>query len=484
MYVFHGAWIPDETDDFIQPGAFYVWVETGSARNTAPGYSVKYLPPKELEALLKDDLRIASGGYARSPRDRLRPCYFLLPGVDGRPLPSPELARRLALSLPEDAAVDWVEQEVSGYALTNTLKELGDIYFLSYQREDVQLGQDLLFWVHYSQSLRQVLRKDQYIPALKYRRLPAKRKTAAFEIYPAWEIISEDYETRLRQALDFMPLACLTAAAAPWREREHYDPESLLRHFSAWVLTERVCDTALPMVFQRKIRGSLIDDCHRFPEAKAAASTPAALARYQQWQSWRQALAGQRDSDFQLGFQLLEAADEQSPWRLQFLAVSRRDPSLKLALEDYWLLDAKAKAALAKGFGAGFESRLIQELGYAARMYPRLWQGLETDRPVGLNLSLDEVFAFLKEDAWVLEDAGGKVIVPAWWTPEGRRRAKLRIKTSGGGAKASPAAGPGYFSLDALVSYRYELAIGDEVVSEHARAANLAGAQALLCSPQ
>jgi len=61
-------------------------------------------------------------------------------------------------------------------------------------------------------------------------------------------------------------------------------------------------------------------------------------------------------------------------------------------------------------------------------MYPKLWQGLETD-PLGCN-NLEEAFEFLKESAWVLEDAGYKVIVPAWWTPEGRRRAKIRLKTS------------------------------------------------------
>jgi len=43
-------------------------------------------------------------------------------------------------------------------------------------------------------------------------------------------------------------------------------------------------------------------------------------------------------------------------------------------------------------------------------MYPKLWQGLETDQPTGLQLNLEEAFEFLKESAWVLEDAG--YIVP------------------------------------------------------------------------
>jgi SNF2 family DNA or RNA helicase len=150
---------------------------------------------------------------------------------------------------------------------------------------------------------------------------------------------------------------------------------------------------------------------------------------------------------------------------LRFLAAARHDPSLRLALDDYWSLDTKAKTALRKPFGQGFEPQLLLDLGHAARMYPKLWEGLDTDQPAGLTLSLADAFTFLKEYAWVLEDAGFKVIVPAWWTPEGRQRARLRLRASARQTQHAAAAGPGYFSLDALVKYRYELAIGEQTVT-------------------
>ena len=28
MHIIHGTWIPDDTHEFIQRGAFYLWVET------------------------------------------------------------------------------------------------------------------------------------------------------------------------------------------------------------------------------------------------------------------------------------------------------------------------------------------------------------------------------------------------------------------------------------------------------------------------
>ncbi len=150
---------------------------------------------------------------------------------------------------------------------------------------------------------------------------------------------------------------------------------------------------------------------------------------------------------------------------MQFLVASKQDPSLKLDLADYWNMNQTAKTSVQKNFGKNFETNLLLNLGYAARMYPQLWQGLETDQPTGMQLTLDAAFDFLKESAWLLEDAGFKVIVPAWYTPAGRRRAKVRLKASG--KKLAPTKGEtkSYFGLDSLVEYQYELAIGEQVVT-------------------
>jgi len=59
--------------------------------------------------------------------------------------------------------------------------------------------------------------KDQYIPALKYRELPPvkskrKQQVNGFEIYPAWEIVSDKYELEIQRYIDYMPLACVGCA--------------------------------------------------------------------------------------------------------------------------------------------------------------------------------------------------------------------------------------------------------------------------------
>jgi len=192
------------------------------------------------------------------------------------------------------------------------------------------------------------------------------------------------------------------------------------------------------------------------------------LEDYQQWMAWRARLAAaETEAGFTLCFRLQEA-DPRSPddWWLHFLVAARRDPSHQMPLADYWPLPAAARERAAGRFGPNFERHLLLALGYAARSYSKIREGLATAAPVGLRLTLEEAFAFLKESAWVLEDAGYRVLVPSWWTPEGRRRARIRLKTAAQPAKGSSAAASSRLGMDTLIAYQYQLSIGGQPLGE------------------
>jgi SNF2 family DNA or RNA helicase len=473
MKILHGTWIPQASSEFIQPGGFYLWVETDSPKKSkkqSPNRHPAQLAQDDWVSFLRDELALPIPN-ARSP---IVSKYFLLPSIDNAPLPSLELSRYQETELPETATLQsW---EIDCYPLATIIKGLNDLHFIcQYQAADVQLGADLLFWYHYSQSFKQVILKDQYIPAFKYRELATvkgnkKPKSPAFEIYTGWEIISEEYEANLDRFLDYFPLACGAGSDHLHDTSEGYEAKTLLRHFSEALLNDAIAAIAFPATFEKKIaQSSLLQACLNPRVAGQPWTTASALADYRQWQIWRQNLIGTRDrSPFVLCFKLLEAsAQNPDRWQLKFLVTSKQDPSLKLELDDYWFLSGQAKKAILNHFGQDFEKNVLLNLGHACRIYPKLWQGLETDKPMGLTLSLEEAFAFLKETAWILEDAGYKVIIPAWWTPQGRQRAKIRIKASSKkSAKSTSAAGKGYFNLDTLIQYQYELAIAGEPVTE------------------
>ncbi|NEP02469.1 MAG: DEAD/DEAH box helicase [Symploca sp. SIO2E9] len=404
-------------------------------------------------------------------------------------MPSVELSRYLETELTEEFEFQYwqidcyqvktsVKIDTYHYAIvTNIIKLLNDIHFLAlHNLSEIQLGCDLLFWYHYSQSFKEIIFKDQYIPALKYREISQKKSTKNkrktknknFEIYPAWEIISDKYETSLERYSEYMPLACTCGFSQPSDTPQFFAKEDLLRHFSECLLTEIITHTPSTAKFDKQISDSLLENCFAVDSSGIPWKSNEALEEYQKWQVWRQRISHtQSASPFYLYFQLHTPDKEEEAWQIQFLVAPKSDPSLKLPLEDYWHLNQRKQKQLQTQFGQDFEQNLLLNLGYAARIYPKLWQGLETDKPVGLCLELNSAWEFLKESAWILEDAGYKIIVPAWWTPAGRRRAQIRIKSTTKTKSASSSkAGKGYFSLDTLIEYHYELSIGGEAVSQ------------------
>src|SRR5260370_10511933 len=265
-----------------------------------------------------------------------------------------------------------------------------------------------------------------------------------------------------------MPGVCAAGLNSP-DAAALFDNTSLLRHFSECLLHDIVTGTPVTAKFDEQIANTLLYRCV-YPYRPVLFQAPAedTLQDYKHWLAWHANFTkAHTEAGFTLCFRLEEASSTDiDNWHLHFLVASRRDPSLKLSLDDYWYLDVQTRAEVIRHFGQDFEKNLLLALGYAARIYPTVWSGLATDHPTGCRLTLDEAFAFLKESAWVLGDAGYAVIVPAWWTPEGRRRAKVRLKTALRSPKGTATSSNGYFSLSTLISYEYQLSIGGQVVTE------------------
>jgi SNF2 family DNA or RNA helicase len=463
MKILHGTWIPRSKDDFIQTGTFYLWAETSApkkSKNADVNYHPFQLAKAELATLVSAELGITPYPY---PDRRVVSNYFLLPSADDQPLPSIELGRYLELELPDN--LEWRSWQIDCFPIEAIPKTLNDIHFLCvYNPSDIQLSSDLLFWYQYSRLFSEVVIKDRYIPAFKYREFPSQgKKKPTFEIYPAWEILSESHRRESDRYLDYLPPICLAGSDAPHTVPTLYDPRTFLKHFDDCLLDEIVSRTRIPATFEKKIADTLLPLC--LSGDKTALATTTALETYQQWQEWKQKLIGTGDSSsFYLCLKILEAAEQDlDNWQVNFLVTSKADPSLRLELDDYWYLEAKAKRIIQNHFGTDFEKNLLLDLGYAARIYPLIWRGLETDRPIGFSITLAEAFTFLKENAWILEDAGYKVIIPAWWTPQGRQRAKVRLKANSKSAKVA-AVSKGLLSLENIIEYQYELAIGEEVI--------------------
>ena len=178
----------------------------------------------------------------------------------------------------------------------------------------------------------------------------------------------------------------------------------------------------------------------------------AALA---QWQ--RDATAGRARALFRLTEPSED--DPAATWRLDVALQATDAPSVVVDADRIW-----SDASALSSYVDDPQETLLAELGRASRLYPDLDDALQTAMPTGLDLDTTGAHRFLQHGAPMLAGAGFGVLLPTWWS---RPRARLGVRL----AASSPTA-PGTVSggnglgLQSIVDYQWQLALGDEPLTE------------------
>jgi hypothetical protein len=177
------------------------------------------------------------------------------------------------------------------------------------------------------------------------------------------------------------------------------------------------------------------------------------------WQ--RDAVAGRVRACFRL-IEPPETDDDPDTWRLEFALQAADQPSLMVDAERVWSARGGLKA-LKRHLDAPQET-LLAELGRASRLYPDLDDSLRAAKPTGLDLDSNGAHQFLRDGAPMLAGAGFGVLLPGWWS---KPRARLGARLAAGSPTApGTVASKNALGLQSLVDYRWELALGDEPLSE------------------
>jgi superfamily II DNA or RNA helicase len=191
--------------------------------------------------------------------------------------------------------------------------------------------------------------------------------------------------------------------------------------------------------------------------------------------AWAAPLAG-RDhrAVVHLALRLEPPADRpEDDWRLAFLLRANVDPALRVTAADVW---TRPGAALELG-GRRVpdpEAALVRGLAAAARLYPPLDRALTEGRPTHLDVSPAEVAVLLDDGVEALAAAGIGIEVPPELRDIGDRRVRLRIRIGQTTPEAPRVDGAAPLGLASLTDLRYELALGDDVLSEEEFAAIVA----------
>ncbi|MET8357987.1 DEAD/DEAH box helicase [Micromonospora sp. NPDC005171] len=155
-------------------------------------------------------------------------------------------------------------------------------------------------------------------------------------------------------------------------------------------------------------------------------------------------------------------------WRLEFGLQAADEPGLHVDAAEIWRAP-QTLGGLA-GRTTSPQETLLAELGRASRLWPDLDAALRTAAPEAMELDVDGAHRFLSAGAPVLHAAGFGVLLPSWWQrPSARLGARLRARSrTAPGTVGGADAGVG---LDALVDYRWEIALGDQPLSAEELAA-------------
>lgn len=328
---------------------------------------------------------------------------------------------------------------------------LKDLNFKSYHFDDnYQLGDDAKFWISMAYELSRLIKKDQYIPYLV-----AKKSGNSVKYYGKWQPISSAYNQRLSQIAKSMPHAsCLGDFIS-------YDHESALQHFSEVEVTQLIANTVFSQKNYKLLEGSYIEQCLNFKEFYVSEDI------WKSWKLWTNNLSyDQFGAPFQICFRLNASNNENGEgWGIETLLQSKHDPSFMINLNQYWQHKKQKAKLFSKMLGTSVDRTLLLQIGYASRIYSLLEVLFEYNMQIDeIDITTEQAFRFLKEDAWSLHACGYHIIVPSWWTSKGRLKAKVKMKATknSSGAGDTPTS---YFSASGLIKFNYQYAIGDHIVT-------------------
>lgn len=372
-----------------------------------------------------------------------------LPTFDGDPVPSSPLAGGKAIPDGHCTLAPHVIATLPLHA-----KEAIDLLAACVAKRvaaaGVLIGDDLAYWATAMRFAATLVQRGQLLPGLL-------REGSGFT--GRWTPLVTGPDTARFEALaKAIPSVarCLTSDS---EDREPCAPAATaLLSFTGFIV-DALLRTSAP---QRRGNDSVHDRWQTAltsADASVAGTSSELDALSNQIEEWQRPVLVAALAPFRLSFRLHEPEQDSDYWQVRYLLQGTKDPSLLVPADDAW--NPKSKSAKAFGADPGdIREHLLASLGQAAAICPRVDASLKQPAPAGYSVETGGAYQFLRETAGALEQSGFGVMLPSWWTRQGaqtRLQAQARVK--------SPASSSSGLTLDTLVQFDWQLALGGEVIS-------------------
>jgi SNF2 family DNA or RNA helicase len=362
--------------------------------------------------------------------------------------------------------------KVEGFYLqpTTAIKFLTSLPLSSTDGKNSLLGGDIYFWVQIARWSLDLISRCKFLPTV--------RKKADGSLVAEWQVLLDSAldTTRLERFAAKMPLICRTYQEDRSENVQHLAvdlpllPEELILEFLNSIIDAQIRDM---LASQSPIENRLM------------MSLPPAV------QQWLQALTGASNkiNDDAMGLERLDAALKAWILPLQYQLTGKASFRTCFQLhppksgKPDWILAYLLQAADNSEFLVDaatiwkypveklvYQNRTIEQpqetflrgLGLASRLYPVIAPSLETESPQFCQLTPMQAYEFIKSVAWRLEDKGlGVILPPSLANREGwSNRLGLKISAE------TPKKKQGRLSLQSLLNFQWQLAIGGQTVSK------------------
>ncbi len=470
-YIFHALWMPDVSRPYLNAGEMVIWMENSGSSDRfsvskAMAKEVADTLEKALPSPIEDEFHISNVSL-------MLPCT-----TDKRPLPSVDAMIDEGIDIANaQGYLKLYPFDATGIVIKRPLLYMDDIYSLLNDANDLgRPAVSMRFWRDFSLAVKDMLSAEAFLPAISPVRLQRKKR----ELFvPFWEPMLNDLDELIDYFARNMPEVCL------YFNNSVHAPKDICLHFISVNVDMELRCRKYPQRITKKFSGTwlnplfmpwdIVDDRVLSAANSYMDSGFSPVEQYLAWKGWRDRVVLDRElseegSDIRLGFKLHLPEGKRERWRIEWFLIPQKDPSFMLPLLRLWGLGPKERKDMAAIIGKDPENRLFPQMAQAARIYPLLWRTLNEDAPAETVLERNEALEFLKDHSPVLEAAGFKVFIPKELSQSARRRLRLRLRArlyakSRGEAQAD-SSGSGYFTLDHVVKFHPEIALGDHILTD------------------
>src|SRR5215204_4423898 len=398
-----------------------------------------------------------------------------LPTIEGRPLASSPMIAEPPGSSEQATLSPW---EVT--ALSLPTERLIELLCYCVGRETLSqgviVGNDLTFWSQAVRFAGSIVARQSFLPGVNLNGAAPRAR---------WEpVIAGTDVQRLKRLAAAMPHACRSFGNTEDASPPDTPAVIVLSDFITEVVDELVRSAFTPdsrssVAVSRRKQARSFESVHdqwlqalRAGEGVMSGDASELVRLAEQVREWQRPVAAQAATPIRLCFRLEEpeegddmsvgvattrASISQGRWQVRYLLQAVDDPSLLVPAAQVWNARGRQAALLKRG---AFKPReyMLSALGQAAKVSTQVERSLKAAAPGGYELDAAGAHEFLQEQAWMLEQAGFGVMLPAWWT---RKGTKLKL-TARAVVESPKFQGGGRLSLEEIVKFDWEVALGDE----------------------